>query len=500
MTYRKFLTALAIGLLSSQVALAADFRIGVQEDPDVLDPHKARTTVGRFVFTSLCDKLVDVTDKLEIAPQLASSWSWSDDNKTLTFKLRTDVEFHDGTKFDAAAAKANLDRAMTLPDSLRKSELVSVASVDVVDPSTVALHLKQPDATLLAQLTDRAGMMMSPATFSNPELGAKPVCSGPYKFVSRTQNDRIVLEKFDKYRDAKDYFYDRIIFLPIPDTTVRLANLQAGDIDLVERLNPSDADAVKADKRLKFIALSSLGYQSIVINVGSGQGANSPLGKDKLVRQAFQAAIGRDIINDVLGHGLFEPAQTQFPLASVYYDKNYPVTKRDVAKAKALLAEAKQPEVAFELSFGNTTITAALAEMIQAMAAEAGFKISLRPMDFTAMLAEMQKGNFQASLSGWSGRIDPDGNIYQFVTCKGAQNDPKYCNPEVDRLLNEARSTPDVEKRKAFYTQALGILQSDLPYIYTYYSPLVYAVSAKVANFKAYPDGMIRLRGVKPAQ
>jgi peptide/nickel transport system substrate-binding protein len=499
MTQRNFLATLAVGLLTGQITLAADFRIGVQEDPDVLDPHRARTTVGRMVFTSLCDKLVDVTDKLEIAPQLASSWSWSTDNKTLTFKLRSDVEFHDGTKFDAAAVKANLDRAMTLPDSLRKSELSSVDRVEVIDPATVALQLKRPDATLLAQLTDRAGMMLSPATFSG-DVGVKPICSGPYKFASRVQNDRIVLERFANYRDARDFHYDRIIFLPIPDTTVRLANLQAGDIDLVERLNPSDADAVKGDKRLKFLALPGLGYQNIIINIGSGPKADNPLGKDRLVRQAFQAAIGRDIINDVIGHGLYEPAQHPFPLASVYYDNNYPVTTRDVAKAKALLAEAKQPEVAFELSYGNTTITAALAEMIQAMASEAGFKISLRPMDFVAMLAEMQKGNFEASLSGWSGRIDPDGNIHQFVTCKGAQNDSKYCNPEVDRVLNEARSTPEVEARKGLYTQALAILQSDLPVIYSYYSPLIYAVSAKVANFKAYPDGMIRLRGVQPAK
>jgi peptide/nickel transport system substrate-binding protein len=117
------LAILAVGILTSQVTLAADFRIGVQEDADVLDPHRARTTVGRMVFTSLCDKLVDVTDKLEIAPQLASSWSWSPDNKTLTFKLRTDVQFHDGTKFDAAAVKANLDRALTLPDSQRKDPM-----------------------------------------------------------------------------------------------------------------------------------------------------------------------------------------------------------------------------------------------------------------------------------------------------------------------------------------------------------------------------------------
>jgi peptide/nickel transport system substrate-binding protein len=343
-------------------------------------------------------------------------------------------------------------------------------------------------------------MMLSPASFNGGDVGRKPICSGPYRFVERVQNDRIVLEKFPGYRDAKDYLYDRVIFLPIPDTTVRLANLQAGDLELVERLNPSDADAVKADRNLAFMALPGLGFQNLVINVGPSSQADTPLGRDKLVRQALQAAIGRDVVNEVIGHGLFDPAQHPFPPASPYFDKRYPVTTRDVAKAKALLAQAKQPEVALELSFGNTTITASLAEMIQAMAGEAGFKISLRPMEFAAMLAEMQKGNFQASLSGWSGRIDPDGNIHQFVTCKGAQNDSKYCNPEIDRLLNDARLTPDVEKRKDLYGQALAILQSDLPIVYTYYQPLLYAVSKRVADFKPYPDGMIRLRGVRPAR
>ncbi len=491
-----FLAVLAAGLLCGHMALAADFRVGLQEDPDVLDPHRARTLVGRMVFTSLCDKLVDVTDKLEIVPQLARSWTWSEDNRVLTFKLRDDVRFHDGTLFDAAAVKANLDRAMTLPDSLRKSEIASVERVEVVDPTTVSVVLKQPDATLLAQLTDRAGMMLSPATLKGEDVGRKPVCAGPYKFVERVQNDRIVLEKFADYRDAKDYHFDRIIFLPIADSTVRLANLQAGDLDLLERLNPSDAEAVKADRNLTFLALPGLGYQGITINVGAGSQSNQPLGKDKRVRQAFQAAVGREVINDVVGHGLFDPAQQPFPKASPYMDAGFPVTVRDVAKAKALLAAAGQPEVSFELSYGNTTTTASIAEMIQAMAGEAGFKISLRPMEFAAMLAEMQKGNFQVSLNGWSGRIDPDGNIHPFVSCKGAQNDSKYCNPDVDALLNQARQTPDVATRKALYNKAQGLLQDELPIVYTYYQPLVYAVAKRVTGFQAYPDGMIRLRGV----
>src|SRR5690606_23831529 len=130
---KKLLFTLLAGVAFSGAAFAQDFRIGLQEDPDVLDPHKARTFVGRIVFTSLCDKLIDVNASLEFVPQLATEWSWGNENKTLTFKLRDDVVFHDGTKFNAEAAKANLDRARTEPDSLRKSELASVDSVEVVE-------------------------------------------------------------------------------------------------------------------------------------------------------------------------------------------------------------------------------------------------------------------------------------------------------------------------------------------------------------------------------
>ncbi|MCJ9711083.1 ABC transporter substrate-binding protein, partial [Bordetella hinzii] len=199
-------------------AVAQDLRIGLQEDPDVLDPHRARTYVGRIVFTSLCDKLVDLDAKLQFVPQLATSWSWSEDNKALTFKLRDDAYFHDGSKFDAAAAKANLERAMTLQDSMRKGELASVETIEAPDAQTLVLHLKRPDATLVAQLSDRAGMMLSPKSFEGDPaaVGRKPICSGPYKFVERVQNDRIVLEKFDKYYDAKSYAFARLVFLPIP--------------------------------------------------------------------------------------------------------------------------------------------------------------------------------------------------------------------------------------------------------------------------------------------
>ncbi|HEU0229997.1 MAG TPA: ABC transporter substrate-binding protein [Burkholderiaceae bacterium] len=484
-------------------SVAQTLRIGLQEDPDTLDPARARTYVSRVVFASLCDKLVDINAKLQFVPKLAKSWSWSPDNKTLTMKLRDDALFQDGTRFDAAAAKANLERDMTLKGSQRRSELASIQDIEAPDPTTLIIKVKQPDATLLAHLSDRAGMMLSPKSFASGDLAnvaRHPVCSGPYQFVSRVQNDRIVLKKFEKYYDAKDYHFDKVVFLPIPDTTVRLQNLRSGGIDILGRLNPSDIKTVKSDPSLEFKPVTGLGFQQFMFNVGNGPRAKTNPFANKLVRQAFQLTIDRDAINQVIGNGIFTPAQQPFPLASPYHSDKFPVVKPDIAKAKALLKKAGMPVVKAELSFGNNTISSTTAEMVQAMAAQAGFQLSLRPTEYAAMLADDSQGKFQIDLRGWSGRVDPDGNIFNFVTCKGSLNDGKYCNPEVDKLLKEARTVPDVASRKAIYDKAQAILQDDLPSLYIYYMPWPFAIRKQVHGFTPYPDGMIRLRGVTLAK
>jgi len=488
--------ALTVATLGVQ---AQTLRIGLQDDADVLDPHRARTYVGRIVFTSLCDKLVDIDANLNFVPQLATAWRWSDDNKTLTFTLREDATFHDGTRFDAQAARANLERARTLPESLRKNELVSVAQVEAPDATTLVLKLKQPDATLIAQLSDRAGMMLSPATFDDmTQVGRAPVCSGPYKFVERVQNDRIVLERYAQHYRAADYHFDRLIFLPIPDSTVRLANLRAGSLDIMERINPSDLPQIQGDATVQVKNAGGLGWMHLVFNVNNGDRAKSPLGSDKRVREAFSLAIDRNVINEVIGNGIFTPASQPFTPASPYHDaQKFPVPQRDVARAKALLQAAGHPRVKAEFIFANNTTAAAIAEMIQAMVAEAGFELSLRPTEFASMQKEAAAGNFDVMFLGWSGRVDPDGNIYVFMTCKGAINDGRYCNPEVDALLDQARSISDTGERKALYDQAQAILSDDRPNAYLYYLPMPFAVSSKIQGFEPYPDGMIRLQHVK---
>jgi peptide/nickel transport system substrate-binding protein len=492
------LALFAAALLASTTAFAqTQLRIGLQDDPDILDPHRARTYVSRLVFTALCDKLVDATPDLKIVPQLATEWKWSDDGLTLTMKLKSGVTFHDGTPFDAEAVKANLDRARGLPESMRKSEVASIDSISAVDPTTVAIKVKSPDATLLAQFADRSGMMLSPKAMAAGDFAANPVCSGPYKFVQRVQNDRIVVERYPGHWNKDAYHFDRLVFLSIPDTTVRFANLRSGDLDLIERMAASDVKGAKGDAKLTVLTTPGLGYMGIDFNVANGERAKTPSGQDSRVRQAFSAAIDRAVINEAVFEGLYPPGAQPFPPTSPYHVKQ-DVPARDVEKAKALLKEAGVTlPVKLELKVANNPVSQQVAQVIQAMTAEAGFEINLLATEYATLLKEQQVGNFQVGMRAWSGRLDPDGNIHQFLSCKGNINDMKYCNPEVDKLLNDARKTSDEAKRREMYTAVVNIIQKDLPTVYLYFEPRIFAMTKKLQGLVPHPDGMIRFAGLK---
>lgn len=492
-------TALALGALSALPVAAAELKIGLQDDADVLDPAQSRTFVGRIVYTAMCDKLVDVSPDLKIVPQLATAWAWSEDGKVLTMTLREGVKFHDGTDMDAAAVVATIERNMTLTESRRKSELASVEKVEASGPLEVKFTLKRPDVTLLAQLSDRAGMIVSPkaAKELGANFGSSPVCAGPFKFVERIQQDRIVLEKFEDYWNKDNVFIDKVTYMPIPDSTVRLANLQSGDLDMIERLAPTDAAAVKANPDLRYEAVVNIGYMALYANIANGPRADNPFGKDKRLRQAFSLAIDRDALNQIVYEGTAVGGNQPFPPNSPWFNKAIPVPARDVEKAKALIKEAGFERVPVEMQIPNNPVAQQMMQVVQSMVAEAGFDVSLKSTEFATLLDEQTRGNYQLSRSDWSGRVDPDGNIHQFITCKGGINDTKYCNPEVDRLLNEARASTDDAVRKEKYDAASVILNDDMPIIYLGHQSWIWAMQKNVTGFTPSPDGMIRLVGMK---
>jgi peptide/nickel transport system substrate-binding protein len=333
--FRLAVTAAALLLpLGATVQAQTTLRIGLAEDPDILDPTMARTYVGRIVFASFCDKLFDIDEKLNIVPQLALSHETSADGKEVTIKLRPGVKFHDGEPFNAEAAKYSIDRHLTMQGSFRKPELASVDRVEVVDPLTIKLVLKAPFSPLIAQLTDRAGMMVSPkaAKEAGDKFGLHPVCAGPYKFVERVQQDRIVLEKFADYWNKENVHIDRVVFLPIVDATVRLANLKSGGLDLIERVLATDIKDVRSDSRLKLSTAIELGYQGITLNIGKDK-AKGPLSQSAKVRQALDLSIDREAINQVVFNGEFKPGNQWINPDHPYYQKAFPIRTRDVAKA-----------------------------------------------------------------------------------------------------------------------------------------------------------------------
>jgi len=488
-------------LLSLQAGVHAQttLRIGLAEDPDILDPTMARTYVGRIVFASFCDKLFDIDERLNIVPQLALSHETSADGKEMTIKLRSGVKFHDGEPFDAEAAKFSLERHLNMQGSFRKPELATVDHVDVVDPLTIKLMLKTPFSPLIAQLTDRAGMMVSPkaAKEAGDKFGLHPVCAGPYKFVERVQQDRIVFEKFADYWNKDNVFIDRVVYLPIVDSTVRLANLKSGGLDLIERVLATDIKDVRADSRIKLSTALELGYLGLTININNDKN-KGPLSQSNKVRQALDLSIDREAINQVVFNGEFTPGNQWVSPEHPYYQKAFPIQKRDVAKAKALLKESGAAlPVSVDLMVPKGPENEAVAQVLQSMAAEAGFDLKIRLIEFATSFKQAQAGDFQAFLIGWSGRIDPDGNSYVFLHTNAPQNDGKYSNPDADKALEDARLVTDPAQRKSIYEKLTRIVLNDEPLIYLYHRKLLIAHTTKLEGYKQMPDGLVRVIGLK---
>lgn len=487
-------------LLAPLAVHAQTLRVGLAEDPDVLDPSLARSFVGRVVFTALCDKLFDIDEKLAIVPQLATAYEWSADSKTLTLKLRQGVTFHDGEKFDAAAVKYNIERHKTLPGSNRRGELAPVASVDVIDPATVRLNLSAPFSPLLAQLADRAGMMVSPkaAQAMGDKFGTHPVCSGPFKFVERVAQDRMVFERFANYWNKAAVNFDKVIYTPIPDATVRLANLKSGQLDFIERIATSDMEKLQTDKKLKTSRITEIGYQGITINIGkSDQAKKNPLGRDARVREAFELSLDRQGLAQVVMDNEATVGNQWVTPGNSYYAKNMPVPKRDIARAKALLKEAGVPNPSFTLVTPTTSDAQRLALVVQAMTREAGFDVKIQSTEFATSLNMADKGEFEAYALAWSGRADPDGNLFSFHGCKQPLNYSGYCSPETDALLAQSRTLRDPVQRKKVFEQIAAQVLKERPIIYLYHRNWLWAYNGKLSGVRNIPDGLLRVTGLK---
>lgn len=503
--------ALAVFMAAGSLAVASAqgtkgvLRVGLESDPPNMDPHRSNAAVDRQVFQSLFDKLVDIDEDLKIVPMLAASWTISADGKTVTFKLRQGVKFHDGTPFDANAVKYNFDR-MQDPKfpSARRTEIQPVQKVTVVDPQTIVLSLEKPYSPLLYALTDRAGMMVSPAEAqkAGQNFNLHPVGTGPFTFVEKIPQDRVVLQRNPDYWVKGQPGVDRVIFRPFANDNTRVANLKSGDVDMISvvplpQIKQLTQEAGQPGARFKLLERGSFSWQGIWLNV------TKPPFDNKLLRQAFSASMDRNVIAGSVLQGAAYPAFSFFPNGTPAYDATWKIPPRNVALAKERLQAAGKPS-GFEVTMlvVPREDQQAIAQAVQSMAADAGIQVKLQLLEFGTLLQQTSELKHQASLIGWSGRPDPDGDIYAFVTEGGigSFNNAGYKNPKVQALLDGARLLNDMNQRRRAYREVTQILADEMPYVWLYFTKEYKLVSTKVQGFVHVPDGMLRLRTVRLGQ
>ncbi|HEX4813252.1 MAG TPA: ABC transporter substrate-binding protein [Nonomuraea sp.] len=485
------------------VKAGGTLNVALNADPDVLDPSIATTLVGREVFANMCEKLYDIDARSALVPQLAAALpAVSGDGKEVTIRLRTGLRFNDGSPLDAEAVKKSLDRHRTWEKSARKADLAAVSRVTVVDPATVKLTLSQAFTPLTAQLADRAGMIMSPAALDSAgdNFGASPVCVGPFRFVSRTSGSQIVLEKAPDYHDAAKVKLDRLVYKIIVDPNVRAANLKSGDVDVADQLATTTVRGVQSDPNLTVVSGGGLGYFGITINTGNAGGSteepgpvNTALARSPQLREAFELSLDRDVINRTVYNGLYEVDCYPVPLDSPFRAPNLTCPKRDVARAKQLVqASGVRTPVPVRLTTPNDATNIRLAQVIQQMTKEAGFDVSVQTAEFVSTLEQGQSGTFDIMLNGWSGRVDPDGNLTNLVTTGGSNNYSGMSDPGIDDPIKQAAAESDPARRAELYASAMRKLAEIRGILYLYHNKYYLGMKKTVAGVQYFKDGLPR--------
>jgi peptide/nickel transport system substrate-binding protein len=303
--------------------------------------------------------------------------------------------------------------------------------------------------------------------------------------------DRIEMERVPEHWNAANIHAQRLVMLPIPDNTVRLLNLRAGQLDLVERVAPADVDTARQSPNVRIAEATAIAYQNLYIST------NGAL-KDQRLREALELSIDRDIINQVALEGRFVANNQPEAPGAPYYFKDLAAPPRDLERAKALLREAGQPSPTFTLLTPNSPVESQVAQIIQAMAGEAGFKVKIEVLESSALVARSERGaQYDAAFGIWSGRADPDGNIALWIASDGFLNRTGYNSPKVDAAFNAAREITDPEKRRAFYHAAAEQWMADRPMLILYHYRWFWGMRTGLTGFEPSPDGLIRFSGLR---
>jgi peptide/nickel transport system substrate-binding protein len=462
--------------------------IGVKTDAQTLDIQTLTNATTRNYARATFNSLTNVDLKGNVVPELAESWELVDPS-IWEFKLRNGVKFHDGTNLDAAAVKFSMERIIN-PDtkSLLRADLVpSVASVEAVDPLTVHFQMTTPDVTLPARLSTRTGFIVSPTAVNKwgPDFGTHPVGTGPFELVEWVKDDHLSLKRFDGYWDKDEMgvqlpYLDTLTFKPISDATVMFTALRAGQLDLIETILPSDMAKVKSEPNL--VAVEGPGPDFVMwLN------NTKPPFDNKALRQAVAWAVDRDAIQKALFFDTGQPGTYLTRPGTWAYDPSGNFYTRDLAKAKAALADGGQPNgFKFELISYNLTSDVQVAQAVKAQLADVGLDMSITPLESSAAIARRNGAEYEAATGTTEIGADPDGDVQPNVDPGRAS---RYNNSLVNDLVLKARSTADQQERQRYYYQIQSQVLDDSPFIFLHLNSDIKVMTTALQGYQPSVEG-----------
>ena len=459
--------------------------VGALTDPQTLDP--ATGTLGTDIpfLYPLYDRLIDFEPKtLDLRPGLATSWSWSDDRRALELKLRPGVKFHDGTPFDAAAVKTNIEYFK----SLRKNfDLDGVTSVEVIDPQTVVLRLEKPNSTLPGLLAERAGMMLSPAGLEKygKDFGQHPVGTGPFMLKELAAGKAVIYQKFPDYWNKGEPKLDFIEFRVIRNATSLVSALQSGQLDYAANLDPINLPVLQRNSNLRVAVEPTIAFS--IINLNSG----TPPLNDPRVRRAIAMSIDRQALANAAFGAAAKALPANLPVPPNYWPSTPALEKvftYQPDQAKKLLAEAGYPDgITFSLcapaSAGTPLPAPKLVDIMREQMKPVGIKVESQQVASGAACVEMfNKKAMPTFMATWSGRPDPAITYSQVLSTKTAYNVGQTKFGEAEDVIAQLYATSDREEQKRLIDKLNALWVEHVPMITLYYYVNAVAYNAKLAG------------------
>ncbi len=464
---RSFLAmTVALGMFTStgiHAAQRTDLVLGMSIEPTGLDPTSAApVAIGQVVWQNLFEGLVTINHDGVVQPELAESWTISDDGLTYTFNLRDGVQFQNGKPFNADTAKYTLDRILAA-DSVnpQKALFKSISNVDVKDADTLVITLSKPSANLLYWLGFPSAVMVEPS--SEKDNAVSPVGTGPFEFSEWKKGNQVTLVKNDEYWGSAPKL-DKVTFRFISDPQAQAAALTSGGIDAMPEFNaPELVSQFKNNSEFETV----IGTTSMEVIAGMNN-KKKPF-NDKRVRQALMMATDRQAIIDATSEGFGTPLGSHFSPSDAGYQDLTNVLPYDPTKAKQLLAEAGYPNgFSFTIKVPTRSYAQRAAEIMQAYYSMIGVTMNIETSEFPAKWVQdvFKDKNYDMTIIGHAEPLDI--GIYS--------NDPyyfNYSNPEFNTIMDEITNSTDESQRIAGYKKAQEILAEDVPALFLYAAPKI---------------------------